>query len=62
VLKSRRGVFGHHVEAKLESEFFEEKLDGQNSPRRIPEIALTIGSRESSQLLISLKGGFQDFW
>jgi hypothetical protein len=27
----------------------------------IHEIALTVGSRESSQPLISLKGGFRDF-
>jgi hypothetical protein len=46
VLKRRRGVFGHHVEAKLEPEFFEEKFGRSKFFEENPETAGIVGSTE----------------
>jgi hypothetical protein len=49
VLKSRRGVFGHRVEAKLEPEFFEEKFGRSKFFEENPETAGIVGSAEAAR-------------
>jgi hypothetical protein len=46
VLKRRRGAFSHHVEAKLEPEFFEEKFGWSKFFEEDPETAGIVGSTE----------------
>ena len=46
MLKRRRGVFGHRVEAKLESNFFEERFGRLKFFEENPETAGIIGSAE----------------
>jgi hypothetical protein len=49
VLKSRRGVFGHRVEAELELEFFEEEFGWSKFFEENPETVGIVGSEEAAR-------------